>query len=54
MKFLMKLLGYLTGKTKVACNTCKNLIEGKCYGKITIPPEEQNQEKICGFWQAKK
>ncbi len=49
----MAILGYLTGKTRVRCAECKNLIQSKCYDKVLIPKEEWNQDRVCGFWQKK-
>lgn len=51
MRFLMTILGYLTGKTAVWCAGCKNLIDGKCYGKVLIPEAERTAPRVCGFFK---
>lgn len=53
MRFIMRLLGYLTGKTAVRCSVCRNLRDGRCYGKVPIPAGEQAADRVCGFWQPK-
>jgi len=42
----MKLLGYLTGKTKVRCSECKHLSANH---KIKILPAEHGQTKDLWF-----
>ena len=53
MRLLMKILGYLTGKTAVTCVSCRNLTAGNCYGKIPIPPADQTMRRVCGFHGAR-
>ena len=54
MRLLMKILGYLTGKTAVRCAGCGNLLAGKCYGKVPIPAAEQDAARVCGFYAARR
>jgi hypothetical protein len=53
VKLLMKILGSLTGKTAVRCEACAKLHGGLCYGKVPIPPQEQADPRVCGFFTVK-
>ncbi|MCB2108985.1 MAG: hypothetical protein KDE14_14850 [Rhodobacteraceae bacterium] len=53
MQWLMKLLGYMTGKTAVRCAGCAHLDNGLCYGKVKISEEDRNTPRVCGFFSAR-
>jgi len=53
MRWLCAVLGYLTGKSRVMCRTCRHLdTEGKCYGHL-MPADLLDKPIACGFWLAK-
>jgi hypothetical protein len=47
------LLGYLTGKTRVRCDECKNLdAQNLCCGH-PMPEDIVHKPIACGFWSKK-
>jgi hypothetical protein len=54
MRFICALLGFLTGKSHVRCDECRNLdSQNKCYGH-KMPDDVIRKTISCGFWSAKK
>jgi hypothetical protein len=54
MRFICAVLGFLTGKSQVKCDECKNLDgQNKCYGH-QMPDEVIHKTISCGFWSPKK
>lgn len=53
MRYICVILGFLTGKTRVRCDECRNLdAEGRCYGH-KMPDDVIHKTIACGFWKAK-
>ena len=53
MRYICVILGFLTGKTRVKCDECRNLdADGKCYGH-KMPDDVIHKTIACGFWRAK-
>ncbi|MCX5795061.1 MAG: hypothetical protein NTY77_06175 [Elusimicrobia bacterium] len=53
MRLICAILGFLTGRSQVRCDECKNLdAENRCYGH-KMPDAVVHKTISCGFWRAK-